>query len=74
MKDLQRTTDEIECIVTWLLIGRVSNVTNEDKKKYGKLIGYDINGNAVYENPEYKDKKAKPIHDLIFGRRLNKKL
>jgi len=45
-------------------------MTNEDEMKYGKPIGYDINGNALYENPEYKKKKAKPIHDFIFGRKL----
>ena len=41
---------------------------NKDEKKYGKPIGYDINGNAMYENPEYKDKKANQVHDFIFGR------
>ncbi|MHB8100748.1 MAG: hypothetical protein ACYDEF_00850 [Methanosarcina sp.] len=46
-------------------------MTNEEgEKKYGKPIDYDINGNVMYENPEYGKKKANRIHDFIFGRKL----
>ncbi|OEU42470.1 hypothetical protein BGV40_09260 [Methanosarcina sp. Ant1] len=59
MKDLLRTTNKID------------NMTNEEgEKKYGKPIDYDINGNVMYENPEYGKKKANRIHDFIFGRKL----
>ena len=47
-----------------------SNTKTEEEVKYGKPVGYDINGNALYENPKYREKKANPIHDFIFGRRL----
>ncbi len=46
-------------------------MTNEEgEKKYGKPIDYDINGNVMYENPEYGKKKANRTHDFIFGRKL----
>lgn len=44
--------------------------TKEVETKYGEPIGVDYCGNKLYVIPEYRKKKARPIHDFIFGREL----